>query len=115
MSEFVDHLHEVFRDFGSIGVRRMFGGYGIYHGGVMFALVSDEVLYLKADDATAAFFESRGLGRFQYRKSGAVVSLSYFEAPEEIFDDPEAALEWARRAYDAALRARSQSTRKSRS
>lgn len=113
MSELVDHLHEVFRDFGSIDARRMFGGYGIYHDGVMFALVSDEVLYLKADDATAADFESRGLGRFQYNKAGAVVSVSYFEAPEEIFDDPEAALEWARRGYDAALRARSQSAVKS--
>lgn len=113
MNRFVDHLHEVFRDFGRIDARRMFGGFGIYRDGVMFALVADDVLYLKSDDSTAGFFETRGLGRFQYEKGGTVVSLSYYEAPEEIFDEPEEAAVWARRAYDVALRARSRSTRRS--
>ncbi|WP_203301031.1 TfoX/Sxy family protein [Marinobacter sediminum] len=27
----------------------MFGGYGIYYDGLMFALVADDVLYFKAD------------------------------------------------------------------
>jgi DNA transformation protein len=47
MSEFTDYLHEVFEDFGAIRVRRMFGGEGVYHQGLMFALVANERLYLK--------------------------------------------------------------------
>ena len=52
MSEFVEYLNEVFAEFGAIQSKKMFGGYGIYHDGVMFALVSDDTLYLKADETT---------------------------------------------------------------
>lgn len=109
MSGFVDYLHEVFEPFGRIRARRMFGGYGIYHDGIMFALVSGDTLYLKADDRTASLFETRSLPRFEYTRAGRTVGLSYYEAPEEIFDDPDEALAWARRAFDAALRARPRS------
>lgn len=107
MSEFVDYLHEVFSEFGRIYARRMFGGYGIYRDGLMFALVSDDTLYLKADNETAREFDSRGLAPFRYAKGGRMVSLSYFEAPEEIYDDPGQAAVWGRLAYDAAARDRS--------
>jgi DNA transformation protein len=105
MSEFTDYLHEVFQDFGSIEARRMFGGHGVFRDGLMFALVVEDVLYLKADAETAGDFEARGLARFQYHKQGKTVSLSYYTAPDEIFDDPDEACAWARRAYAAALRA----------
>ncbi|MDX1754540.1 MAG: TfoX/Sxy family protein [Marinobacter sp.] len=106
MSEYTDHLHEVFAQFGPIQARRMFGGHGIFHDGLMFALVSDETLYLKADDQCRGAFETLGLPRFAYTKQGKPVSLSYYQAPEEILEDPEAAVEWARRSFEAALRAR---------
>jgi len=46
MSQFVEYLHEVFERFGPIRIRKMFGGYGVYHGGLMFGLVADDTLYL---------------------------------------------------------------------
>ena len=106
MSEFVDYLAELFEGFGAVRSRRMFGGYGLYHRDVMFALVSDDVLYLKADDALAELFETRGLPPFQYPKGDRIVALSYYEAPPELFDDPDAAATWARRAYAAAVAAK---------
>jgi len=48
VSEFVVYLKEVFEQLGPIRARKMFGGYGIYHDGVMFGLVADDTLYLKA-------------------------------------------------------------------
>ena len=104
MSEFVDSLHEVFAAFGPIRSRRMFGGHGVYHDELMFGLVVDDVLYLKADDASSGLFRERGLGCFQYEKGGKRVEMSYYTAPEEIFDDPELARAWALRAFEAALR-----------
>jgi DNA transformation protein and related proteins len=56
MSEFVDSLDEVVAQFGAISAKHMFGGYGIYHDSVMFGLVADDVLYLKADET---LFEGR--------------------------------------------------------
>jgi DNA transformation protein len=104
---FATYLHDIFREFGAIECRRMFGGYGVYHDGLMFALIHDDYLYLKADKQSESCFIELGLGRFEYQKKGGMVSLSYYAAPEDIYDDPDAALLWARRAYEAALRSRS--------
>lgn len=103
-SQFVENLHEVFSLFGRIEAKRMFGGYGIYHDGLMFGLVSDDVLYLKAEAETENLFIELGLPKFEYMRQGKKWHLGYYAAPEEIFDDPELAREWAHRAYGAALR-----------
>ena len=105
MSQFVEYLHEVFEDFGPISVRRMFGGHGIFFDQLMFGLVADDVLYLKASDQTRHWFEDLELEKFAYNKAGKIMHLSYFRAPEDIYEDRELAALWARRAFDAALRA----------
>jgi DNA transformation protein len=83
----------------------MFGGWGIYHHGLMFGLVMDDTLYLKADAQLAPAFQERGLAPFHYAKAGRLVALSFYRAPEEIYDDQDEAKRWASDAYDAALRA----------
>jgi DNA transformation protein len=108
MSEYVEFLKEVFEQFGPIHPRRMFGGYGLFHKGLMFGLVADDVLYLKADDTLSTYFEERGLDQFQYEKRGKTFKMSYYMAPENIFDDPEEAKIWAARSYEAAVRSKSQ-------
>jgi len=106
MSEFVEYLHEVFERFGPIRIRKMFGGYGVYHGGLMFGLVADDTLYLKADAGNAGFFEKERLEQFEYNKVGRTIRMSYYQAPDGIMDDREQAAIWARRSLDAALRSR---------
>jgi DNA transformation protein len=103
MTEFVDFLEEVFRQFGSVRARKMFSGYGLYHDGVMFGLVADETLYLKADWTIAHFFEARGLDQFAYSRGNKVIRMSYYLAPEEIFDDQEEAARWARQSFEVAF------------
>jgi len=106
MNEFIEFLQETFEHFGPITARKMFGGYGLYHDGLMFALVSDDTLYLKVDDENAVFFEELGLGPFEFNKNGKPVRMSYYQAPDVIMDDPEQAAIWARRSFEAALRSR---------
>jgi DNA transformation protein len=106
VSEFTEHLNEVFERFGPITARKMFGGFGIYHDGLMFALVADDTLYLKADHESAGRFEREGLGRFEYDKQGKRVKMSFYQAPAHIFDDRDEAAVWARLAFAAALRSR---------
>ncbi|MFN0040290.1 MAG: TfoX/Sxy family protein [Burkholderiales bacterium] len=105
-NQFVQHLHEVFSGFGKITTRRMFGGWGIYRDGLMFALVADDTLYLKADAGNAPHFDALGLDNFEYVKNGKAMKLSYRCAPDVMLEDREQAAIWARRAFDAALRAR---------
>ncbi len=86
----------------------MFSGTGVFHQGLMIALVVDGVLYLKVDDASRTAFVERGLGPFEYTRLGRRVQLgSFHQAPEEVLEDADAAAAWARRAYEAALRAKS--------
>lgn len=112
MSEFVEYLTEVFEHFGPIHAKRMFGGYGIYRDDLMFDLVADDVLYLKADVASSQHFETRALNAFEYVKSGKKIRMSCFLAPEDIFDDKGEAKIWANRAYEAALQSKKQKQRK---
>lgn len=106
MSDFAEHLRDVFQSFGRIEVRRMFGGYGVYHRGLMFALIADETLYLKADSENARDFQVLGLPQFEYLRQGKVARMSYYRAPDSVVDGGDEAARWARRSYDAALRGR---------
>ncbi len=103
--DFADYLHELFAPLGTIRIKRMFGGAGIYAEDIMFALVADDVLYLKADAENRPLFEAENLEAFSYAAKGKRrVSLSYFRAPDEAMDSPQAMLPWARGAFGAALR-----------
>lgn len=104
MSEFVEYLHEVFQPFGAIRTRRMFGGHGVYHNDLMFGLVADDELYLKTDALNIAEFAALSLGAFEFTKDGKVMKMSYYQAPEDIYDDPDTATHWAELAYGAAVR-----------
>ncbi|MDD9892190.1 MAG: TfoX/Sxy family protein [Gammaproteobacteria bacterium] len=104
MSDFIDYLKEVFAPLGVVQPRKMFGGHGIFYDGVMIALVADDCLYLKVDKHTQAEFSDLDLPAFEYEKNGKTFAMSYRLAPESIYDDPDEALQWARLAYEAALR-----------
>lgn len=103
--DYLDHLLDQFAGFGAVEARRMFGGVGIFRGGLMIALVSQDTLYFKADDASRGAFEVAGLAPFSFAARGRRMITSYYEAPAEVFDDPDVLAHWARSAHDAALRA----------
>jgi DNA transformation protein len=103
-SEFVEFVVESLQPLGGVGSRRMFGGWGIYKNGLMFALIAYETLYFKVDDDNRQAYEGAGLPHFTYADKGRPIRTSYREAPSEGFDDPEVLCAWAREAYAAALR-----------
>jgi len=99
MSELAE---ELFGPLGTISVRKMFGGGGIYCDGVMFALIADGAIYMKADARSQADFEAEGLGPFVYQGKARPVAMSYWRMPERLLDDPDEALNWGRVAVRAA-------------
>lgn len=102
--EFADYVVELLAPLGAVTARRMFGGHGIYTDGLMFALIADQVLYFKGDEATQGKFESAGSKPFVYTSRNRRVTLGYWSAPEDAMESPALALPWARLALDAALR-----------
>lgn len=101
---FKELIGELLAPVGPIAIRRTFGGAGVMLDGVMFALIADDVLYFKVDDRTRPSFESEGMGPFTYAtKNGDNVLMSYYRAPERLYDEPDEMLSFARAAADAAV------------
>jgi DNA transformation protein len=102
-----DDIVELFAAFGRVSVRRMFGGFGVYADGTMFALASDGVIYLKADAETSPAFECEGMGPFTYSAKGrGRTSISYWRLPDRLYDEPDEIAGWARIALMVARRAK---------
>lgn len=105
-----DTLRDLLQGVGPISIKRMFGGKGIYHQGLIFALIIKDELMLKADEISAPQFMAAGSTQWTYEgrasKTGAnkIVAMPYWRVPDEAFDDPDVMAEWARLAYEAALR-----------
>ena len=94
-----------------IRVKRMFGAVGLYATDLFFAIVDDDVLYLKVDDTTRPEYEARGMPPFRPFELHA--SMNYSQLPEEILEQREALRLWTSRALDVARSAkRSRATRK---
>jgi DNA transformation protein len=105
------HIAELFAAFGPVAVRRMFGGAGIFADGMMIGLVSDGVVYLKADEHSVPAFEHEGMGPFAYGKGGKRVIMSYWRMPERLYDEPDDLARWAAEALAAARRGTASSRR----
>lgn len=102
--EFAEYIAEMLEPFGNIKMRKMFGGYGIYKNGLMFALIADSELYFKANQKTAEIFKSQNLEPFTYKAKGKTIALSYYKIPQEIIDDEQLLEEYFKMAYDSAIK-----------
>ena len=98
------YVVELMQSPGPVAAKRMFGGHGLFIDDLMFGLVADSTLYLKADKHSENDFKAKGLEAFTYNKKDKQVSLSYYQAPEEALEDNEEMNAWANKAYSAALR-----------
>ena len=104
--DFVNHVSELLAPAGRVVVKRMFGGHGVYLDELFMAIIVDDELYLKADEITCAAFDAESCASFVYSKDGKDMTMNYRRAPDETMDAPHLMLPWARRALEAALRAR---------
>ncbi len=83
----------------------MFGKTGVFCDGVMFGMVTDNMLYLRVDERNReAFKEAASSPPLNYAKGGSTIDLSFWRAPERLFDEPDELVAWARVALAAARR-----------
>ena len=109
----IEHLRELLEPLDGITIKRMFGSHGVFRHGLMFALIADDTFYFKVDDQNRAAFEARALKPWTYtNKDGKVMTMPYYQAPEETLDNSDDMCEWAESAYGAALRAQKSKPKK---
>jgi DNA transformation protein len=83
----------------------MFGKTGVFCDGRMLGMVTDDTLYFRVDDHNrAAFKEAQSFPPLNYEKKGSTIDLSFWRAPERLFDEPDELVTWARAALGAARR-----------
>jgi DNA transformation protein and related proteins len=102
---FAEFLREQLAPLGRITMRRMFGKTGVFCDGVMLGMVRDNALYFRVDeDNRAAFKEAESFLPLNYEKKGGTIDLSFWRAPERLFDEPDELVAWAQAALAAARR-----------
>ena len=109
---FAEFLREQLAPLGRVTMRRMFGKTGVFCDGVMLGMVTDNTLYLRVDDHNRApFKEAEAFPPLNYEKQGSTIDLSFWRAPERLFDEPDELVTWARLALAAASRVAAKSKR----
>src|ERR1700733_11147678 len=92
---YVDWMVEWLSPLGAITARSMMGGHVLYCDGIVFALVADGMLFLKADDETRPKFAALGLKAFRPFPDQPH-GMSYYTPPPEFFEDADVMLEWGK-------------------
>ncbi|MGA0570273.1 TfoX/Sxy family protein [Variovorax sp. VNK109] len=82
----------------------MFGGWGISTGGLTFAIIAWETLYLKVEPGTEAPWVAAGCKPFVYEAKGRTMQMGYYTAPDSAMESREQMVPWARLALEAALK-----------
>jgi DNA transformation protein and related proteins len=102
---FAEFLSEQLAPLGRVTMRRMFGKTGVFCDGLMLGMVTDNTLYFRVDDHNrAAFEEAAAFPPLNYSKKGSTIDLSFWRAPERLFDEPDELVRWATIALAAARR-----------
>ncbi len=101
--EYLDYALEQLAGLGRVAARRMFGAVGLYHDGLFFGLIDDDLLYLKVDDSNRADYVARSMEPFRPFRDRPLYSMAYYQVPADVLEDGESLAEWARKSCTVAL------------
>ncbi|WP_420628581.1 TfoX/Sxy family protein [Candidatus Leptofilum sp.] len=80
---------------GDVNGRKMFGGYGIFIEGAMFALVSsDNVIHFKVGGSNRAKYEAAGASQFH--------KMPYYQLPDAVYQNDDDLFAWAKESMTIA-------------
>src|SRR5687767_3115409 len=98
---FLRFVLDQLRLLGKVTSRRMFGGAGLYRGGLFFGILFDDLLFLKVDGSNRAdYLEAKmePLRPFPDRSR----SMQYYRVPADVLEDPRKLSAWAEKSVRAA-------------
>ena len=99
---FAEFLREQLASLGLAHSRRMFGKTGVFCDGLMFGMVRHDMLYFRVDDHNKDALKEGRSSATGIREEGQTIVLSFWRAPERLFDEPDELVRWARPALAAA-------------
>ena len=85
--DFLNHVMDLLDPLYGISNRAMFGCFGIFHEGDMFALITNSGLHFKVNETNLTAYQEAGSKQFK--------SMPYYEVPADVLEDRIKLLEWA--------------------
>jgi len=89
----------------------MFGGAGLYHRGIFFAILFDDFLYFKVDDRNRPDYLAANMEPFRPYPDRKV-TFQYYRVPADVLEDRRLLRAWAEKAVGAARDGRATPPRK---
>lgn len=100
-------VEDVLGHISGVTARGMFSGYGLYLDGVIFGLIIEGELYLKADKETVVKYKSQGLYPFTYeKKGGKVYEMAYMSVSLDELEDRDRIQDRVIESYEISLKAK---------
>ncbi|WPU21508.1 TfoX/Sxy family DNA transformation protein [Cedecea neteri] len=104
----INKSREYLSSLGKIGCRPLFGGYSLTVEGVVFAMVAEGELYLRACEKCAQYFIQKSAPPLMYSKRGLPVALNYYRVDEELWENPDKLVQLSSQALRSAQREKTQ-------
>lgn len=87
-------VHDLLAHIPDITSRAMFGGYGLYKDGFIFAIIVEDELYFKVDKSNQPDYERYGSQPFVYQGKNKPMTMAYWKLPAEIMENPDKLEQW---------------------
>jgi DNA transformation protein len=108
---FRDYVLDQLASLPGVRARAMFGGIGIFAGDLFFALIANDILYLKVDDTNRAQFVGAGSAAFHpYPDKSSSMVMPYYTVPVHVLEDASTLVRWARQSIAIVERKKSEKT-----
>jgi len=102
---YLEYVLDLLSHCDSITSRAMFGGYGIYKNGVIFAIIAHDELYFKVDQSNIDLYKKQGSEAFTFETKGRVSTMiSYWKVPLIIMEDETQLKDWVEQSYNISLK-----------
>ncbi|MBS1716270.1 MAG: TfoX/Sxy family protein [Armatimonadetes bacterium] len=98
--QFYEQTLARFQQVRPVTAKKMFGGASLYVGEVAFAILDDDLIFFKTDDANRPDFEAHGMGPWHVMPN----SEKYRELPAHVLESDDVLAEWVDRACEASAR-----------
>ncbi|QIX94404.1 TfoX/Sxy family DNA transformation protein [Cedecea sp. FDAARGOS_727] len=89
---------------GDIGFRPLFGGYSLAVEGIIFAMVSEGELYLRACEQCADYFSQKSAPTLMFYKRGLPIELNYYRVDEELWSNHDKLIQLSFQSLSSARR-----------
>lgn len=100
--DYLNFILDQLSEFGEVEAKKMFGGIGLFHQGLMFGKIGGDTFRLKVDETNKNKFEEKGMKPFHSEKKKK--GMPYWEVPQDVLEDKSKLKEWAQQSYEIAIK-----------